>query len=273
MYDRVHYIHMPTDYATSLQENGERPKARAFFEYFHDMKRKNINSLSFYAKSWGISKASSGRWVAEFKEEIHKFFELWNVKNDENCVRRFSKSNETTKAHESPINRGLKKTHETIFKNTRDQVNNKIKDNNSAHACVSDYDRDFEMLFTMAKYSYEFIGKRKEAYKEYQRHYPHIQPKEMAHAYSLHVNDKDLFKKPYNLANFMLNDVYASYLCPRIKVIKDDAQILEGWYDKEVDQLVTATKKWQLTKERFTELLCKGDIEILPQMTTPGAYA
>lgn len=87
MYDRVHYIHMPTDYVTSLQENRERPKARAFFEYFHDMKRKNINSLSFYAKSWGISKASSGRWVAEFKEEIHKFFELWNVKNDENCVR------------------------------------------------------------------------------------------------------------------------------------------------------------------------------------------
>lgn len=266
MSDRVHYIHMPTDYATSLQENGERAKARAFFEYFHDMKRKKINSLSFYAQSWGISKASSGRWVSEFKEEIHKFFELWSVKNDENYVRRFLKSDETIKASESAKNGELKKSDETILKSSRDQVYNKIKDNNSARACEDDYDRAFEMLFSMAQYSYRFVGRRKEAYKEYKRHYPHIQPQDMAKAYDLHVKDKDLFKKPYNLSNFLRNDAHVNYLTPSLKITLQDSQVLEGWYNKEKNLLITNTKPYQLTKERFNELLYKGDIEILPQM-------
>lgn len=266
MTGRLHYIHMPTDYATSLQESGERSKARAFFEYFHDMKRKKINSLSFYAQSWGISKASSGRWISEFKEEIHKFFELWNVKNDENSMRRFLKSDETIKVAQSTKNRELKKSDETILKSSRDQVYNKIKDNNNAHACGSAYDRDFEILFSMAKYSYRFVGKRKEAYKEYQRHYPHIQPKDMAKAYDLHVKDKDIFKKPYNLANFLRNDAHVGYLAPLLKITLQDSQVLEGWYNKEKNLLITDTGPYQLTKEHFTELLYKCDAEILPKM-------
>lgn len=266
MSDRVHYIHMPTDYATSLQENGERAKARAFFEYFHDMKRKKINSLSFYAQSWGISKASSGRWISEFKEEIHKFFELWSVKNDENYVRRFSKSDETIKASESTKNRELKKSDETILKSSRDQVYNKIKDNNSARVCEDDYDRDFEMLFSMAKYSYKFVGKRKEAYKEYKRHYPHIKPQDMAKAYDLHVKDKDLFKKPYNLSNFLRNDAYTFYLCPRIILRTDDGNLIDGWYNKNTSAIIFGDRSYELLKKQFNDLCYKEQLTIMREM-------
>lgn len=271
MNEEMSYQFTPTHYVTSLQKIGKREKARAFFEYFFDMQRGNENSVSFYATSWRISKATSGRWIQEFKDEIHKFLELWNTKNDQKSVRRFCERDETINTSKISANRELQKNNETICKNERDEVII-LKDDDNAHTRESDYDKSFEKLFMMARRFYKHIGKRETAYQEYKRLYPHIQPQDMAYAYALHVKDPQNFKKPFNLANFMHNDAYISYLALRLIIQIQGKEPLKGWYNKEAELLHTGDDTLILTKERFSELLCKGDIQILPQMKIPGQY-
>ena len=71
------YMMMPTSYVLKLQQKGKRDKARAFMEYFYDMHDENINSIRFYQNSWGLkSSNTSGLWIKEFKEEMHKKFHV-----------------------------------------------------------------------------------------------------------------------------------------------------------------------------------------------------
>ncbi len=80
---RMGYINIPIDYVRSLKNEGKRGKARAFVEYFDDMDTQAINSFSFYAKSWDVSKSTAHDWIKEFKYEIERFFSYWLIKNSD----------------------------------------------------------------------------------------------------------------------------------------------------------------------------------------------
>lgn len=80
---RIGYISIPIDYVRELKGRGQRDKARAFMEYFDDVETNDVNSFSFYAKSWNISKTQVQAWVKEFKYEIERYFSYWLIKNSQ----------------------------------------------------------------------------------------------------------------------------------------------------------------------------------------------
>ncbi|WP_041963027.1 hypothetical protein [Sulfurospirillum cavolei] len=270
MNDEMNYLFIPTFYAISLQKHGQRAKARAFFEYFLDLRTKHENALSFYARSWDVGKTTAHRWVEEFRNEIDKFHELWNTHNDKKMAERFYFHSGTIDTSETSNFRGLEKNGGTTEFLSRNQELI-LNDDDNAHTRENDYDESFEKLFMMAMRHYKFAGNKQEAYAEYKRHYPHIQPKDMAYAYKLHVKDPLNRGKIYNLANFMHNDVHASYLNPYLK-IQLDGQTFEGWYDKDTGIFTTDDHQYVLTKDRFYELMKRCQIELLNQMRAPRAH-
>lgn len=105
---RINYKMYPIDYIIELQQQGKREKARCFFEYFHDMQLDQINSMGFYAKSWGKKgKGVPSKWIKEFSVEIEKFFGYWQLKNEQHysCVNSKSgrkvDEQKTTSGHEN----------------------------------------------------------------------------------------------------------------------------------------------------------------------------
>ena len=56
-------------YVHDLIGNGDRQKARAFWEYCYDMEH-SVHNVD-YAQSWGIDELTAKEWVSEFYTEIN----------------------------------------------------------------------------------------------------------------------------------------------------------------------------------------------------------
>lgn len=78
---RIAYANFPTQYADALRNKGQRPKARAFWEYHYDMEKGERNSVRFYAQSWGVPKSTAADWITNFKEQIDLYHAAWHFKN------------------------------------------------------------------------------------------------------------------------------------------------------------------------------------------------
>ena len=105
---RNNYKMYPTDYILELQQKGKREKARCFLEYFNDVQFDQVNSISFYAFSWGSkvdgefkakSKGSVHKWIKEFSYEIERFFTYWNLKNKQHYNSVSNKSERKVNGH------------------------------------------------------------------------------------------------------------------------------------------------------------------------------
>lgn len=77
----IHYFRAPTDYTDKLKQEGNRAKARAFWEYCDDVSSDMHNSERFYAQSWGVGKGTVSRWLKEFKYEHERFVAAWELTN------------------------------------------------------------------------------------------------------------------------------------------------------------------------------------------------
>lgn len=79
----IHYFRAPTDYTDKLKRDGNRAKARAFWEYCDDVNSEMNNSERFYAQSWGVGKGTVWRWLKEFKHEYDRFKAAWELTNSQ----------------------------------------------------------------------------------------------------------------------------------------------------------------------------------------------
>lgn len=267
---RMNYIMLPIDYIRELKSTGNRAKARSFMEYYDDYEVKEINSFGFYAKSWGISKTQVQAWIKEFKNEIERFFSYWLIKNSQHYssiqkqTDRLPTTNRPIDTEQMPIQSSFKKTDRPTTDRPPTEAFNL---NNGDNARVNFYDKDFEDLYIRARRFNKFTGNKEDAYNEYINYHTHISHGDMAYAYMIHINDPKCNGKVFNLTNFMKNNVYVSYLNPRIQVLTEDGKMIEGWYNQSLNSVTpNQGKPWELTKERFTELVTKGNIVILNKM-------
>ncbi|OCL99540.1 hypothetical protein AAX29_00581 [Aliarcobacter thereius] len=80
---RQHGVYVPSDYYRELKfKKNNRPKARAFMEYYDDMDLGEHNSVRFYAKSWGIAVGTAHGWIDDFKIEIDKYYTTRQLRSD-----------------------------------------------------------------------------------------------------------------------------------------------------------------------------------------------
>lgn len=83
MKPRQHGVYVPSDYYRELKfKKNNRPKARAFMEYYDDMDLGEHNSVRFYAKSWGIAVGTAHGWIDDFKIEIDKYYATRQLRSD-----------------------------------------------------------------------------------------------------------------------------------------------------------------------------------------------
>jgi len=262
---RMGYINIPIDYVRELKNKNQRAKARAFVEYFDDMDREDINSFSFYAKAWGISKTQTQVWIKEFKYEIERFFSYWLIKNS-HYYNSVKKSTDRKPTDDRPID--IKQTSNTTSfeKTNRPRADREptevfnINNNN-----IERFDKNFEDMFFRCRFSYKYVGNKKEAFNEYQNH-QNVSCNDMAYAYMLHVNDPQINGKVYNLTNFMKNQAYLNYLQPKIQIQKED-KVIVGFYDQNKGTVTTDDNvQYSITKEKFAMMVANGEIIITKSM-------
>lgn len=83
MKPRQHGVYVPSDYYRELKfKKNNRPKARAFMEYYDDMDLGEHNSVRFYATSWGIAVGTAHGWIDDFKREIDKYYATRQLRSD-----------------------------------------------------------------------------------------------------------------------------------------------------------------------------------------------
>ena len=268
---RMGYINIPIDYVRELKSSAKRDKARAFMEYFDDMDSDSVNAFSFYAKGWNVSKSTAHDWIKEFKHEIERFYAHWMLKNSnhyssvKNSTERQPNDNRTNEGFKMPISSEQNEISRTTTERQPNEAFN-INGVDDTRERVNFFDPKFEDLYRRARICNKKVGKKEEAYQEYMNNHQHISHSDMAYAYMVYANDPHTNGKVFNLANFFKNQVYMSYLTPRIRVLKDE-RVIEGWYEKDKNLLTTDDKELkELTPERFRELVAKGEITILPNM-------
>ena len=83
MKPRQHGVYVPSDYYRELKfKKNNRPKARAFMEYYDDIDLGEHNSVRFYATSWGIAVGTAHGWIDDFKTEIDKYYATRQLRSD-----------------------------------------------------------------------------------------------------------------------------------------------------------------------------------------------
>lgn len=136
---RLHYVIFPTDYYDELIDKGNRAKAAALVEYYRDMKRRKKYKFVDYAMLWfgdASKKGTAHKWIAEFKDEIARFFSYWALQNEQHFLdaetewKPHGNNEETFYTAQSPKNRDAKKSTETSRK-PHGNICNKSKESNN----------------------------------------------------------------------------------------------------------------------------------------------
>jgi len=226
------YILMPINYIQELHNNGKRDKARCFMEYFFDVESKQINSISFYAKSWDkTSKGSVHKWIKEFKEEIDLFFSSWQLYNNahyeqikiaqDRSVKKPSErkvnGNRTKNTAKTPINTGLQNQERTAS------------------------ERIQELRFVAGRY----LGNIEDIYQEYLAIKDVLNIEIISKAYRQYIQDTTDKEKSVGLAKFIKDKIYLYYL-PRDIEIAQESDVIKGYYDIASEQLLKKTKKQKI---------------------------
>lgn len=272
---RINYRIYPTDYIESLKNSGKRFKARCFMEYWNDVQFDEVNSIGFYAKSWGrdkpLSKGTVHKWITEFGEEIDRFHSahllrgrehtsatLAADKSAKNQSERRVNASETFDSSKEPINRDMLEERRTASERRVNQVNNIYDDD-----LVRMRRREAEDLYYIYRLNTKNAGKKSEAAEAYMSvaERPGFSYRELQKAAILYLNDPSIEKK-FNLANFLKNEIYLNYITQRVRVDLGD-RVIVGEYDLESETLKADDGTWRLTAERLAELLADGKLEFL----------
>jgi len=265
---RTHYSMMPTQYIEELQASGKRMKARCFMEYFLDVQAGAVNSFGFYAKSWGekskpMSKGTVHKWVKEFVYEIERFFNAHSLKNQQhyssvkNQSERRVNGERTKDPTQSPILPNVSEVKETLSERLVNQALNIYDDG----ADTRMKRRLFDDLYMIYRANTKNAGKKEEAWEEY-RKIDGISHRQLVRAIVLYLHDGEVTKR-FNLKNFLMNQIYLSYLSKKIRVKVGEEWII-GEYDDE-SAVLTADdgRQFRLEPERLAELLACGELEFV----------
>jgi len=77
------YALYPLKLVNELFMQGNRKKARAFMEYWHDMHVIEIAQDEYlYAKEWGLSVEEAADWIDDFNNEIDRFAREWRERSE-----------------------------------------------------------------------------------------------------------------------------------------------------------------------------------------------
>jgi len=238
-------------------------------EYLHDMQHKDVNSVGFYAKSWGgdkpMSKGTVHKWLKEFKEEIDEFLaHLYFLNNGHyNSVKKRSErqvnGKETKNSQQKPNTPSFEKTEKTASERQVNKVFNIYDDDSTREERMKE--RYAEDLYQVYRFNTKFAGKRDDAIKEYLK-IKDATHKQLIRAAVMYLHDKSVSKR-YNLANFLKNKIYLNYIEKLIKVKVNDDWIV-GKYDDENGILREESgKEWKLSAKRLAELLAEGELEFV----------
>jgi len=265
----IHYKNYPTDYIDHLQAQGKRHKARCFWEYYNDVQNKAVNSIGFYAKSWGadkpMSKGTVHKWIKEFKEEIERFYSahiLLNKEHFESVVnksanRSVKKPSErqvngwrTKSEPQSPENREFGETEETPSER---QVN-KVPNINNIRG--GGYDGFYFIYRQLNKYA----GNKINAYESF-CNVEELNHKELTIAACMYLKDESINKK-VGVKKFLEDKIYLNYVNLNIKVYVDD-KWLDGEYDANSEEFISGGVKYKLAITDFVRKLNDLEIEII----------
>jgi len=258
-----YYINLPANYVNKLKQSRKREKARAFMEYFSDMHDDEVNSISFYAESWGKNRGSVQRWIVEFKDEISKFFTFWELKNKQHYssvkkqMQHQCNTNEIKKTPESTTSTEFEKTNATPMQHQCNQdfnINTTTKTQNSNHANDGEFNIIYSELRFIAK---RWLGGKDNAYKSYERVKGYLNIKIVAKAYKAYVSDLKDSENIVGLSTFIDNELYLVYLPQNIKVKSGEDEIT-GIYANEV--LTTSEKAFKFSVSKYLEKLRSNEI-------------
>ena len=278
---RLNYRIYPIDYVQELQEKGKRFKARCFMEYWHDVQMDEINSVGFYAKSWGrdkpLSKGTVHKWIKEFGSEIDRFNSAHFLNgrehtkatlrdsSAENRSERKVNASETFDTSKQPKERELPETERTASERRVNQDNN-----------IYDYDtrmraREIDDLYSIYRLNTKNAGKKLEALEVYRGlDLPRgISYKDIQRSVILYLNDPEILadedgrKIVYSLANFLRNEIYLNYIPHRLRIDLGD-RVVVGEYDRQSETLRGDDGvEYRLSTSRLAELLSARKLEFV----------
>lgn len=268
---KQYYINLPANYINFLKQNKKREKARAFMEYFSDMHDDEVNSITFYAQSWGTkdkpkNRGSVQRWITEFKDEISKFFIFWELKNTQhyssvkNQMQHQCNTKTTNNTQQSTNNKDFKETNATPMQH---QCNKDLNINTTTKTQNSDFasDGEFNVVYSELRFvAKKWLGGKDNAYKSYEKVKAYLNIKIVAKAYKAYAADLKDSENIVGLSTFLDNEIYLTYLPKEIKIKNDEEEII-GSYADEV--LTTKDKAFTFSVSKYLEKLKANEIIFL----------
>jgi|GEM_PF-2411696 len=268
-----YYINVPSNYINKLKQDGKREKARAFMEYFSDMHDDEVNSISFYAQSWGAkdkpkNRGSVQRWIQEFKDEISKYFAFWEIKNTQHysSVKNQKQHQCNTNAKNNPPlsteNKDFEKIEATPMQH---QCNQDFNNNTSTKTEPSNFatDGEFNVIYSELRFvASKWLGGKEKIYKSYERVKSYLNIKVLANAYRVYVSELQDSENIVGLSTFIDNEVYLTYLPKKIK-IKSEGEEIEGLYSNEV--LTTNDGAFKLSIAKYIEKLKANEMSFVSE--------
>lgn len=263
--NRMTYATFPTAYADELRNKGQRQKARAFWEYYYDMERGEDNSVRFYSKSWGMSTGQTHKWVNDFNGKIDEYQKAWRDRNRSHYIYAKNQTEQTEHLEPNKPNTikaqktGVLETH--TEQTEHKQPNKVLNINNNDDDAGAFMDHAFNDLWFTFSVNAKFKGKREDAYLAYRKAGVDVHLLKLASVQYLH--DPETEGRRFNLANFIRNEVYLSYM-PKLIRVQTDGKTIEGEYVEErsavySDGVLVAT----LAPERMVELYKRGALEFV----------
>lgn len=259
----IHYKNYPTYYIDILQNKGKRHKARCFWEYYNDVQNREVNSIGFYAKSWGLAKPMSKgtvhKWVDEFRDEIQRFYDAHLLMNHQhyNSVKNKSERQvnglETFDSIQDPNTPSFEQTERTASER---QVNKALNINNNNNIARAMYDGFYFIYRQFNKYA----GNKMEAMQSYVD-IEDVNHKSLSVAAIFYLKDMNVERK-VGAKKFLDNKIYLNYLDLRLSVLFD-GKWMEGIYDNKNEVFESEGKKWRLPAVKLAEKFAKDEIKFL----------
>ncbi|MDD5405998.1 MAG: hypothetical protein PHE73_03530 [Sulfurovaceae bacterium] len=257
---RDKYLSMPTDYIGELKESGKNFKAMCFMDYYYDVEYKRVKSYEDYRKDWGLtSKGSVFKWIAEFKNEIERYFNFWVMKNNQH-YSSVKKSSERKVNGKCTIEHPQTPTTPRVLESNGTASERQVNKSNII-VVEKGEDHKFRTIFSLFGF-FGMSGKRSEALDIYEK-IDDIEFENLVYAIRMYLNDSRITHKLW-LPNFLKEKIYVNYMKQTFKIfINGEWKI--GKYDAAKEVFETQEQNYKLTKQRINELLDSKELEFITQ--------
>ena len=263
----IHYKNYPTDYIDDLQNQGKRLKARCFWEYYNDVQVRQVNSIGFYAKSWGgndkpMSKGSVHKWIKEFVSEIQKHFDarsLMNTQHYSSVAKQSERQVNDSRTNEQPQSTTTPTVDKMECTASERQVNKALTIYNNTKP-----EQIFEGFYFMYRQFNKYAGNKLDAKQSF-LDVDDVSHNRLSIASMFYLSDSSI-DKHVGAKKFLDNKIYLNYMDMYLKVFVEGVW-LSGSYntDKEIFTCVDG-KGYVLNATKLVEKFNKQEIEILREV-------